>query len=163
MRLLGMTPLNPLGKYLIVYARCARGTNPQSCSMFRVYSQSPEKCEGFAGLVWSTDFAVKRGLPNVKDHLKKITGKGDIRTITKSSSSMRRYAIESNLTNCAKLRAVNRYAQHFLGTALWTARGKKWGVLLVDSTAEACPFPEADPGFEHDFKSYATSLSHTLQ
>jgi hypothetical protein len=162
-RLLGMLPLNPFGSYLIVYARCAKSANPRSCSMFRVYSQSPERCEGFAGLVWSTDFAVTRNLPNVKERLRKLKRKGDIKDVTKPGHALRRYAVESNLTTCAKLRAVNRFAQHFFGTALWTGGGKKWGVLVVDSTANLCPFPETDLMMADELKSYAKSLTNTLE
>jgi len=49
-----------------------------------------------------------------------------------------------------------------MGTVIERANGKRWGVLLLDSMQEQCPFPQSKKHIEVEFRSYAKMVSILL-
>jgi len=158
--------INPLGHYLIVYARPAGAPNDRSCACFRVYRTRPTASEGVAGRVWDSDeYSVRSASKVVEGRLR------NCRSFDKyhENDPLRRFAAETNLQRASQLRARSRVASHYHGTVIAAGDGsRKWGVLLVDSFKTACPFPasvrQGDKGsmFCARFNGYAETLSTML-
>lgn len=131
--------INPLYDYLLPYVRPRNSVNAVSCSAFRI-SDRPSLCEGIAGQVWTQDALTKSTTVSFDD--------GALRNIKEldeypDDDPVRIYAEETNIQSAWRLRAMERYARHFYGCVIQGTDGEKIGVILMDSTQLASPFPTA--------------------
>jgi hypothetical protein len=142
--------------YLYVYVRASKSHNKRSCTLWRIY-ESRNGSEGIAGTAWDADAVVTvRDLPTID--LAELAG---IETLDGADTPIRVYASSANI-DLAHMRAMQRIPRHLMGTIIEDSRGSPFGVLLVDSTDPACPFPQSGPKarqFEREFRTYAQLLS----
>ena len=160
--------INPFGTYLYVWARAHGSRNHRSCIALRVYRSTRKRSQGIAGRVWEKDIFEIHDLPelqaNAAEGVKRLSELPEDHAVVK-------YAKLSNLTDCAMLRARERYARHFYGSVIESpSHQSKWGILMVDSVQSTCPWPLSNRGpgphrlkdFERDFKSFTLTLSIIL-
>ena len=143
-------------RYLYVYARATRAVSEKSCTVWRVY-RDKSGSEGVAGRVWEEDFVVLRDLPKFKPSYFRT-----LQSLEQGTEDVRRYADEVRAYDIAPLQAMQNYAHHFMGTVIQRADGKRWGILLLDSLKEKCPFPDTKKHVEAEFRSYAKIISLLL-
>lgn len=122
--------------YLVVFLRASDARSPKSAVALRVSDQAAS-CEGMAGLAWEENFCFKGNLakPNPDDVHRLRTWDS-----VPATDPIRQYAEETNVKDIVLLASVDNFAGHFMGTLIRRADGKPWGVLLLDSEDEACPF-----------------------
>jgi hypothetical protein len=148
------------GTYLYVYARASRSPNKISSAVWRVY-RDQSRSQGMAGKAWDEgDVVIARDLTKIQpDTLDRIA------TLGEADSMVQEYAKLANLDDIVHVRAMRHVAQHFMGVVIETERGEPWGVLLVDSMKDQCPFPKGSQQkktFEKQFREHATMLSLLL-
>jgi hypothetical protein len=142
------------GRYLYVYARSSKSYNKRSCAAWRIYEHK-EGSEGIAGKAWEADAVVTvRDLPKIDPESIPMG-----MTLEQTDERIRQYA-ESGNVNLEHMRAMQRVPRHLMGTVIEDSNGETWGVLLVDSTHDQCPFPKGgQKKFEKAFRTYAKMLS----
>lgn len=134
------------GRYLIPYARADTARNRRSSAAFRV-DDSPDLCEGVAGLVWEQQYYQVDHLPKFKP--------GELRAAVDNgfpgghprAAEIRTYMEKTNVTDPVLLGSLQHYAQHFMGFVVKGTTGAPWGVLLLDSESDKCPFSPKTGGF----------------
>jgi hypothetical protein len=122
--------------YLVVFLRASDSRSPKSAVALRV-SDHAASCVGMAGLAWEENFCFKGNLvkPN-PDEVRRLRNWDSV----PATHPIRQYAEETNVKDIVLLASVDNFARHFMGTLIRRADGKPWGVLLLDSEDEACPF-----------------------
>lgn len=146
------------GTYLYVYARAAHARNRASSVAWRIYPDQGGS-EGIAGRAWDEgDVVIARDLPLIQPQA--LNG---VRTLGEAGPDVQQYAEMANIRDIVQVKAMRHVAQHFMGVMIETPSGEPWGVLLVDSMKEQCPFPKAqEKTFRKQFRDYATMLSLLL-
>ncbi len=146
--------------YLYVYARASRAPNKESSVVWRVYKDG-KGSEGMAGAAWDQrEVMIARGLSKIDP--------GSVRNIAQlkdAGPEVQMYAKMANIKNIVHIQGMRHVAQHFMGVVIETGTGEPWGVLLVDSMKDECPFPRADREeklFKKQFGNHATMLSLLL-
>jgi hypothetical protein len=105
-------------KYLVVYARA--GTHERSKTILRIHDEE-RFCEGIAGRIWYTNGVVTKSLPNWP------TDPGD--------AVGRKAFADAGYMEIGKVCRLHVIAVALSGTIVRVG-GKKWGVLLLDSTTQ---------------------------
>lgn len=154
-------------EYLMVYVRSSGSKGPNSTAAFRV-SDLPGECEGIAGLVWLEDFLVRPNLSKLTEDDRK-----QIRALTMDqilrlggNNRLRRYVEATGIKDIHQLRAIESFARHFMGSTVHGKGGRLWGVLLLDSDENDCPFSLAEPNggaMGRLFSTQAETLSNVLR
>jgi len=125
------------GRYLGVYLRPTDSRGRKSTAAFRVSDESSE-CEGVAGRIW--DLAGQwmiYDLPKIESRdLRKIASQQEL----EANPLVRDYAAKTNMLNFHTLDVCDHFAKHFYGTLIRKSDGSAWGVLLLDSFEDLCPF-----------------------
>jgi hypothetical protein len=123
--------------YLGVYLRPSSVRNKNSLTAFRISDQA-RYCEGVAGLVWEENFVMIAGLQKVDpESTRKIKGLADL----PATDPIAQYARSTNVSDPILLKSIENPARHFFGTIIRLGDGRPWGVLLLDSEEDDCPFP----------------------
>jgi hypothetical protein len=153
-------------KYLQVYARSQDAKNRLSPIIFRV-SDYPEKCEGMAGVVWSEQGACKGSLPKLVETDVRLLRSSTLEQIQAkaASSRVRKYVSQTNLNSTELVHAVRSFSRHFMGQIVHTPQRRDWGVLLLDSEEEECPFDESEDGgaLGRVFRTQAETIGQILR
>jgi hypothetical protein len=126
-----------MGDYLGVYLRPMGTKGKKSSAAFRV-SDVSEECEGVAGHIW--DLAGQwmiYGLPKVDT---KVAHNIASQQELDSNQTVKTYAADTNMLSYKVLYTCDEFARHFYGTLIRKSDGSPWGVLLLDSFQEECPF-----------------------
>ena len=148
------------GTYLYVYARASKAPNKQSSIVWRVYKDG-RGSEGVAGTAWDQgEVVIVRDLSRIRPDTAK-----NVRALTETSPEVQMYAKMANITNIVHIQGMRHVAQHFMGVVIETSEGEPWGVLLVDSMNDECPFPGGDREeklFKRQFRNHAAMLSLLL-
>jgi hypothetical protein len=111
------------------------------------------------GLVWIQQFTKEPDLPKLEAGA--LRGITDLRALP-LTDPRRIYAERVNVRDPRLLDAMDTYSRHFLGSIV-SVKGKRWGVLLLDSTEAACPYAASRKGnVEKDFRQLAKHLSNIL-
>jgi hypothetical protein len=133
-------PPMPWDSYLHVYIR--EGSFAKSFTMFRVEEDNAVNCEGVVGRIRfeKGDSVLYSGLPDVSSILLSKIDLSNSRN--KESKVVKEYMERGFIKNLDSLRAIHFRARHFLGSVIYKEGGLSWGVLLVDSNDEVCPFTE---------------------
>lgn len=156
--------IDPFGLYLYAYVRAMRSNNDRSCAIFKVYQNKLASSEGVAGMVWAEGFAALsvKALPTRDE--RKLLDRFSTFDLFAATHAVRRYATETNVARLCQLRARNHLASHFVGQVVEARDGNRWGVLLVDSLHEKCPFPGGghDLAFKRNLRTYAQIISLLL-
>ena len=134
--------LRPRRRYLGVYVRASEARNRRSTTALRV-SDTAAECEGMAGSVWEEGACLLANLPKIDPR--------EVRSITALDTlpehhPIRVYARGTNIRELVLLQSMEHYARHFLGCLIRRQDGTPWGVLLLDSEEETCPFPDDGTG-----------------
>jgi hypothetical protein len=129
--------LRPRWKYLGVYLRASEARNRKSTTALRV-SDSADHCEGMAGLVWEEGACMLANLPRISAARVRDVAKFDS---LEASDPIRIYAESTNIRDLVLLQSMEHYARHFMGYLIRRQDGTPWGVLLLDSEEDVCPFP----------------------
>lgn len=143
--------------YLQVYARSSDSRTRRSCAAFRIADKA-EDGEGIVGSVWLNRLCKELDLPKLKPG--SLRNVGDV-TKLPPTDSRRIYVERINVRDPILLDAMDTYSRHFLGSTV-LVRGKKWGVLLIDSDEDSCPFAGRQKPVERSFRELAIQLSHVL-
>lgn len=128
--------VKPHARYLNAYLRPMAVRNQVSTAAFRI-SDVFEECEGVAGLVWESGSVALKDLP--------IIDRATIRALSAlkdlpADHPVAKYSAGTNITDVSLLKSCDTYARHFLGTVISASDGTPWGVLLLDSQDDQCPF-----------------------
>ncbi|MBW8002315.1 MAG: hypothetical protein FVQ80_09890 [Planctomycetes bacterium] len=146
------------GRYLIINSRCGRRFK-KSSTMFRVEMDKEEQCEGIVGYIWHTGLSVHiPNLPDISD-IDFSTCRSERNLSQNQRTKVRKYMREGNIPEFRLLRKIHRRSRHFYGTVI-DKNEKTWGVLLVDSTANADPFSEE---VRKRFNSFALTIGQIIQ
>lgn len=137
--------LRPRHKYLTVYLRPGGTRNQHSIVALRV-SDSPETCEGVAGLVWENGSYLLSNLPSITPaEVRAVKNFTDLA----SGSPILEYLQATNLNGengwCV-MQSMEHFARHFMGFRIQKKDGNFWGVVLLDSQQEQCPFGSSKTG-----------------
>ncbi len=158
---------HPFSDFLFPYLRSSEGRSSVCVATFRVDDRE-EECECMAGRAWIDGFFA---LPNLRrlrksqrDQIPELT----IETILgrPPQDTIRRYVEDSWIRNTEQLHSFETFARHFMGHEIDTGMRRPWGVILLDSDEEECPFDAASPTggtFGEVFRTHATSLGHILR
>lgn len=152
--------------YLYVYARSTQARAQFSTAVFRI-SDRAEECAGMAGYAWELGFFVKANLPKIRAlemELIQTRTWSEILALPRNNR-LRLYVDETGITSVEQLRAMETFAQHFVGHIIRTSQGN-WGVLLLDSEEDRCPFEgeEENAGaFGRIFQTHAEALGNILR
>ena len=139
--------------YVGVYVRPAAARHSRSATVFRVSDNAPE-CEGMAGLVWERGYVLLAHLPKIdRDEVRNLTAESFAKL--RSDHPIRQYASSTGIRDLRLLKSMDHFARHFLGTVIRRADGTNWGVLLLDSEADDCPFPLDGGHFQQRFDDRA--------
>jgi hypothetical protein len=156
--------------YLMVYARSSESRQPRSTTCWRI-SDRAEECMGVAGLIWEEG---RKAIPNLPKlhatHIAEIRKVASMEQLSQRSpnDAIRRYLDKSGNTDLTQLKTVEVFARHFFGEVIQTKDGP-WGVLLLDSEADECPFAVSDDeaegrtAFERVFATQAFALGNMLR
>ena len=148
--------------YLGVYLRPTDSRGRKSTAAFRV-SDNDGECEGVAGRIWaSAGQVIVAELPRVDA--------GDIRRIAslsqlEANATVKEYAEKSNMLNYHGFDACDLFARHYYGTLIRQSDGSPWGVLLLDSFEDVCPFMadgEPSESFVQRFNDFATVIGRVV-
>jgi hypothetical protein len=153
--------------YLYVYARSTGAKSQRSTAAFRVSDREPE-CEGVAGQVWEWDFYVLADLPRIRDTHRKLIRSLSLDEILRrrANDRLRRYVEAVRIEETDQLRAIETFSRHFMGQTVHAPGHPEWGVLLLDSSEETCPFSpqEQDGGsLGRIFRTHAEALGHVVK
>jgi hypothetical protein len=151
------------GKYVGVYLRSQDSRGKNSVAAFRV-SDDPKECEGVAGLIW--DKAGQVMIPDLP-----LLDRDAIRALPDSpelgqNSPIKQYVSSTNISDFRILKACDSLARHFYGTLIRKPDGTPWGVLLLDSTEEQCPFIVngiPSPEFVQRFNDYTRLIGMAVR
>ena len=144
--------------YLGVYLRPMDSKGRKSTAAFQVSDDSQE-CEGVAGRIW--DIAgqwMVTDLPRVETRaIRRIASQSEL----ESNAAVKAYASKTNMLSYRGFDACDHFATHYYGTLIRRSDGTSWGVLLLDSFVEECPFTmdgEPSPSFVQRFNDFATII-----
>lgn len=140
--------------YLVVHLRASDSRSRKSAVALHISDQA-EGCEGMAGLAWEENHCFK-------GNLNKLNPK-DVRAIETLDAlpighPIREYAEQTNVRDITLLRSVDNFARHFMGTIIRKSDGTPWGVLLLDSEDDRCPFTATGGSFAERFNDLAGLL-----
>ena len=142
--------------YLVVYLRATDARSPKSATALQVSDQEL-LCEGMAGRVWEEGYCFRGELPKLRAE--------DVRKVTDLSKlphddPIREYAEATNVRDIVLLHSFDNFGRHFMGTVIRRADATPWGILLLDSEDDTCPFlPEGTGGqFGDRFQELALAL-----
>lgn len=134
--------IRPTNSYLGVYYRPADVRNRKSATAFRV-SDLADECEGMAGFVYEEGFCLVSDLPAISRH--QVHTLSDLNSLG-SSHPVKKYADATRIHDLRLLKSFENFARHFIGVRISRSNGTTWGVLLVDSEEQSCPFPSPSGG-----------------
>ena len=122
--------------YLGIYLRASETRNVKSTTALRI-SDNPDECEGMAGLVWEETSCILPNLPKIDP--------ADVRRVSSLDAlpfdhPIRQYARATNIRDIVLLQSMENLARHFMGYIIRRSDGTPWGVILLDSEEEHCPF-----------------------
>lgn len=155
--------LRPRRRYVGVYLRSQDSRGRNSATAFRV-SDDPQECEGVAGLIW--DRAAQVMIPNLprmdRDAVRRVENCAQLA----AEDPIRKYVEATNISDIRLLRACDNFGRHFYGTLIRKSDGAPWGILLLDSVQEVCPFmtngtPSQD--FVQRFNDYARLIGMVVR
>lgn len=131
--------------------------NAKSATALRV-SDDPAECEGMAGLVYEEGFCIASNLPRISKA--DVAPVCDLRELP-ASHPVRRYAEATRISDLTLLKAFENFGSHYMGVLIRKNNGTPWGVLLLDSEEERCPFPQNGDGAHtrERLESYARMMS----
>jgi hypothetical protein len=141
--------------YLSVYMRPMDTKGRRSTAAFRVSDESQE-CEGIAGQIWDdAGQKIVIDLPRMDQNaIRRIRSQSEL----DADPTIKAYASSINMLNYKSLDACDHFARHFFGTLIRKSDGEPWGVLLLDSFEDKCPFTiDGKPAetFVQRFNDYA--------
>jgi hypothetical protein len=128
--------IRPNRNYLLIHTRSSVARSRNSATVLRIADQ-PHDCEGIAGKVWEEGAYYVGGLPKIT--AKQVRHMRDLKQLL-ASDPVRRYAEATNISNTRFLQSMDNFAVHFMGSVIRRDDGTNWGVLLLDSEDDACPF-----------------------
>jgi hypothetical protein len=154
------------GTYLHVYVRSSKARHPLSTAAFRI-AERRDLCEGMAGRAWDEQgFICVSNLPKIKEEDRLRIQRMTVEEILQlpPMTRVRRYVEATGIRRTEQLRSIDSFARHFMGHDIRTGKGEPWGVLLLDSEREECPFsPSGDGGeFGSMFRAQAVVLGNLL-
>lgn len=154
--------IRPRHEYLCTYLRPPEAKGQKSTAAFRVGDGS-EECEGVAGLIWDADGQIiLEDLPDIaKDSVRKLASDDELAR----SDDIKLYAEKVNIADLRLLQSCDNFARHFYGTLIRKSDGSAWGVLLLDSTDDVCPFTSestVSQSFIQRFNDYARVIGRIV-
>lgn len=148
-------------KYARSYLRPADCRSPISHASFRVSDHSHE-CEGVVGLVWDRGQVMLFDLPRVdRAAVQPLKTQAEL----DAKADLMEYATTTKVSDLRLLKSCNNYARHFFGVVIKRNDGSQWGVLLLDSIADDCPFIEnsvPSARFTDCFSDYARLMGRIV-
>lgn len=147
------------GTYLYVYARASKAPSKRSGAVWQVYHNRGGSA-GVAGRAWDErEVVIIRDLPRITP-----ASLSNVKSLADADSAVRQYATLTNIDDIVHIRAMRHVARHFIGIVIEKTSGEPWGVLLVDSMKDQCPFPGGakEKTFKKQFRDHATMLSLLL-
>lgn len=164
---LALRSIKLFSDYLYVYVRSKQARHPLSTAAFRI-SDRRELCQGMAGRAWDEKaFICVPNLPEIKQ-----SDRNKIRTMTveeilrlPGTTRLRKYVEATGIRDTLQLRGVESFARHFMGHDVRRVDGEPWGVLLLDSDREKCPFSPTGDGGElgAQFRTQAVVLGNLVK
>ncbi len=153
--------------YLYVYVRSSSAKGRRSTAAFRV-SDREHECEGVAGQVWEWDSYFLPNLPRIRDTHRAIIRAKTLDGILQRNANdrLRQYVEATRIKSTEQLRATETFSRHFMGQTVHTPKKPEWGVLLLDSSEDECPFPHnEDQGGQlgRIFRTHGDALGHVIQ
>jgi hypothetical protein len=142
-------PPIPGNNYLIVDTRC--GSFKVSRTMFKVEENLVGNCEGIVGVM-----RFEKGICIQMADLPDITKINLDNPNEEESKLISEYMVKGNIKDFDMLKRLHVRARHFLGSVIFKTTGEPWGMLLVDSVANANPFNQ---GIVAKFKVYSETLT----
>lgn len=154
--------IDPRLQYLYAYLRCEGVRNARSSAAFLVHDNA-QRCEGMAGRVWDEGRCQISQLPKFDPgELRNIKTVADL-DLHPRAADIRKYMKETNMQDPKLLASLQHYAQHFYGLVVKGNTNVPWGVLLLDSEADRCPFGSRATGqFQKDYQTFAVMLGKIL-
>jgi hypothetical protein len=156
--------------YLMVYSRSSEARQPRSTTCWRI-SDRAEECMGVAGLIWEEGRKAIPSLPKLTpSHIEEMRKAESLEQLSQRApnDAIRRYLDKTGKADLNQLKTVEVFARHFFGEVIQTKDGP-WGVLLLDSEADECPFAvsggegESKTAFERVFETQAFALGNMLR
>jgi hypothetical protein len=170
-RVRALLALDVHAEYLVVWARSSEARRPRSTTCWRV-SDLAQNCMGVAGKVWEEGVWFVPDLPQLREQhradIQRAISLDELLQGRGPNDAIRRYLDKTGAVELDQLKAVEVFGRHFYGQTIQTEDGL-WGVLLLDSEADACPFPIPNPplqdrtAFEKIFRTQALTLGNMLQ
>lgn len=163
--------IDPTGDYLYAYVRSTDAKGPRSTAFFQISDTGGMVSEGYAGHVWEWEFAFIPSLPKLTDaeqaKLKELTLE-EILALN-PSTKLNQYVRGARIPDTERMRAMGSYPRHFMGHMIYVvgSKSRRWGVLLLDSEEDSCPFSPVDANnagpMGDMFKAQAESIGHVLR
>lgn len=151
---------NPGHTYVFPYIRAKHARHRHSCIPLRVSEEDYELCEGVAGHVWAHGWLVLS--PSVTGTLNAGGTKRGFGWY-KDDAKARLYAEATFIKDPKILDGMSHPANHFVGVAIQRHEGHGvWGVLLLDSIEQKCPFPKEGTKGYRSFRSHFEEDAKTL-
>ena len=152
--------ISPRYQYLRVYLRSVDARSQKSATVLRVGDQE-KHCEGVAGRVWEDQFFFVGELPKISpDSVRNI----DSLVGMPAAHPVVQYAMATNMTDLVVLKSMGNFGRHFMGSVIRSNDGSSWGVLLLDSEDQKCPFNLNEGGlFKDRFEELALNLGMIVQ
>lgn len=159
--------LSLAGDYLFPYVRSSEGRNERCVAVFQV-GELERDCHGMAGRTWEEGFMIRAELPKLKDSYRDDAATLNIEEVRNRhpNDPLRKYVTETWIVTTEQMQALQTFARHFMGQAIYTGGKRPWGVILLDSDEEECPFDAAsqDGGtFGEVLRTHGTTLGHILR
>ena len=158
--------LNWMWDYLYVYVRSSRGRRQASTAAFLISDDFPNAWSGVAGRVWEEGFLILPDLPRIQATDRSNARKLELNHILqqKGNDRLKRYVTATRIIDTKQLRSIETFARHFMGETIQVDGVGVWGVLLLDSEEDTCPFPATPDGgvFGELFRVQAKTLGNIL-
>lgn len=157
--------VDPFGTYLFAYLRSTQGRNAACVAAFRV-GERERDCEGMAGRAWEEGFFALPDLERLRSSDRSRIADATVEEVLQRNDRLRRYVELTRIQDTTQLRSFQTFARHYMGHALDNGQKRPWGVILLDSDEERCPFDNRSPTggtFGEVFRTHAESLGHLLR
>lgn len=124
---------NIFSNHLIIYSRIGTPSQTVLSTTFRL-PDDEEKAEGFVGLAWKSQEAVRADLPDINSIAELRTCSKIEDLDAKAQAQVRDYMSKGNISSFGKLQSIHRFSKVLWATTIYDAGNEPWGVLILDSS-----------------------------